>query len=102
MAEKKRQKDEGSSHNPADKPRSKKAAKKAAPSAGRAAGARATGGRIRVRQVRSLSGRPDKHRRTIEALGLKYTQHEVVHNDTPAIRGMIDEVVHLVSVEPVE
>ena len=53
-------------------------------------------------QVRSLSGRPDKHRRTIEALGLKHTQHAVVHNDTPAIRGMIQQVVHLVSVEPAE
>jgi large subunit ribosomal protein L30 len=52
--------------------------------------------------VRSLSGRPDKHRRTIEALGLKHTQHAVVHDDTPAIRGMIQQVVHLVSVEPVE
>lgn len=62
----------------------------------------AAAGKIRVRQVRSLSGRPDKHRRTIEALGLKYTQHTVVHDDTPAIRGMIQQVVHLVSVEPVE
>jgi large subunit ribosomal protein L30 len=59
-------------------------------------------GRIRVKQVRSLSGRPDKHRRTIEALGLRYTQHSVVHEDTPAIRGMINQVVHLVTVEPAE
>ena len=59
-------------------------------------------GKIRVRQVRSLSGRPDKHRRTIEALGLRYTQHAVVHSDTAAIRGMVRQVVHLVSVEPVE
>ena len=62
----------------------------------------AAAGKIRVKQVRSLSGRPDKHRRTIEALGLKYTQHAVEHTDTPAIRGMIEQVVHLVSVEPVE
>ena len=62
----------------------------------------AAAGKIRVKQVRSLSGRPDKHRRTIEALGLKHTQHAVVHDDTPAIRGMIQQVVHLVSVEPVE
>jgi large subunit ribosomal protein L30 len=62
----------------------------------------AAAGRIRIKQVRSLSGRPDKHRRTIEALGLKHTQHAVVHNDTPAIRGMVQQVIHLVSVEPVE
>ena len=65
-----------------------------------AAGAQS--GKIRVKQVRSLSGRPDKHRRTIEALGLKHTQHAVVHDDTPAIRGMINQVIHLVSVENVE
>ena len=103
MAEKKRQKDEGSSHNPADKPRSSKSSRqKEGAATARAVAGPATGGRIRVRQVRSLSGRPDKHRRTIAALGLKYTQHTVEHTDTPAIRGMIQQVVHLVSVEPVE
>jgi large subunit ribosomal protein L30 len=57
-------------------------------------------GKIKVTQVRSLSGRPDKHRRTIEALGLKHHQSSVIHDDTPAIRGMIQQVIHLVSVEP--
>ncbi len=60
------------------------------------------GGRIAVTQVRSLSGRPDKHRRTIEALGLRRNQQTVIHNDTPAIRGMIKQVIHLVSVRTVE
>lgn len=62
----------------------------------------ASRGKIRVTQVRSLSGRPDKHRRTMEALGLKRHQSSVIHEDTPAIRGMIQQIVHLVSVEPVE
>jgi large subunit ribosomal protein L30 len=100
----KRKEDEGA-HNPAEKERPKKktATKKAAAGAtAQAARKPAGGGRIRVRQVRSLSGRPDKHRRTIEALGLKHTQHTVEHNDTPAIRGMIQQVIHLVSVEPAE
>jgi large subunit ribosomal protein L30 len=61
-----------------------------------------TGGRIAVTQVRSLSGRPAKHRRTIEALGLRRREHTVFHDDTPAIRGMIQQVVHLVSVQNVE
>ena len=69
----------------------KKTKKKAAPS-----------GKIRVTQVRSLSGRPDEQRRTMEALGLKRHQSSVIHEDTPAIRGMIQQVVHLVSVETVE
>jgi large subunit ribosomal protein L30 len=103
----KRKADEGA-HNPAEKERPRKTATKkvatkaAAGATAQAARTPAAGGRIRVRQVRSLSGRPDKHRRTIEALGLKYTQHAVEHTDTPAIRGMIQQVVHLVSVEPVE
>ena len=42
------------------------------------------------------------HNRTIEALGLKRLQMTVVHDDTPAIRGMIKQVVHLVSVSNVE
>ena len=61
----------------------------------------AAGGKIAVKQIRSLSGRPDKHRRTIEALGLKRTQMTVIHDDTPAIRGMIKQVTHLVSVSPI-
>ena len=60
------------------------------------------GGKIAVTQIRSLSGRPEKHRRTIEALGLRHTQQTVIHDDTPAIRGMIKQVTHLVSVSPVE
>ena len=62
----------------------------------------APGGKIAVTQIRSLSGRPDKHRRTIEALGLKWTNQTVIHDDTPAIRGMIKQVTHLVSVRAVE
>ena len=59
-------------------------------------------GRIRVTQVRSLSGRPAKHRRTIEALGLRRNQSSVEHDNTPAIRGMIRQVTHLVSVQDIE
>lgn len=58
--------------------------------------------KLRVTQVRSRSGRPEKHRRTLEALGLRKHQRTVVHDDTPAIRGMIAQIPHLVSVEEVE
>jgi large subunit ribosomal protein L30 len=58
--------------------------------------------KIAVTQVRSRIGRPGKHRRTLEALGLKRHQQTVIHNDTPAIRGMIDQVSHLVVVSEVE
>ena len=54
-----------------------------------------------ITQVRSGIGRPQKHRNTLRALGLKKHQHTVVLNDTPAIRGMVFQVRHLVEVEEV-
>ena len=57
--------------------------------------------KIAIKQVRSGIGRPQKHRRTLEALGIKRHQQTVIHNDTPAIRGMIDQVAHLVQVTEV-
>ncbi len=57
---------------------------------------------LKVTQVRSVIGRPQKQRRIVRALGLKRNQTSVVHNDTPAIRGMVNKVCHLVSVEEVK
>jgi large subunit ribosomal protein L30 len=62
--------------------------------------AKGEGKRLRVKQVRSLSGRPALHRRTIEALGLRHHQDVVEVTDTPAIRGMLFQVRHLVEVTP--
>jgi large subunit ribosomal protein L30 len=58
--------------------------------------------KLSITQVRSRIGRPEKHRRTLEALGLKRHQQTVIHNDTPAIRGMIEKIPHLVRVEEVD
>ncbi len=57
---------------------------------------------LKITQVRSLIGRPQKQRRIIEALGLRKNQSAVMHNDTPAIRGMVFKVRHLVTVEEVK
>jgi len=57
---------------------------------------------IRVTQVRSGIGRQTKHRRTLRALGLKRHQQSVVHEDGPAIQGMIKQVSFLVDVTEVE
>ena len=57
---------------------------------------------LEITQVRSDIGRPGKHRRTLEALGLKKHQTSVVQTDTPAIRGMIAKVTHLVSVRELD
>ncbi len=56
---------------------------------------------IRIRQVKSVIGRLVNQKRTIEALGIRKRGRAVVHNDTPAIRGMINTVKHLVEVEEV-
>ena len=58
--------------------------------------------KIAVKQIRSRIGRPPKHRKTLEALGFKRHQQTVIHNDTPSIRGMIEQVSHLVEVTDVE
>jgi large subunit ribosomal protein L30 len=58
--------------------------------------------KITITQTRSAIGRAKGQKATIEALGIKRLHHQVVHNDTPQIRGMIDKVKHLISVEEVE
>lgn len=44
---------------------------------------------------RSAIGRPDKQERIIRALGLKRLHHTVIQEDTPAVRGMVRAVEHL-------
>ena len=56
---------------------------------------------LRIKQIRSTSGRPAKQRATLRALGLRHHQQTVVQNDTPAIRGMLFQVRHMVAVEEV-
>lgn len=58
--------------------------------------------KLAVTQVRSLSGRPEIHRRTMRALGFTKNQQTRIHEDTPAIRGMLYQVRHLVDVSEVE
>jgi len=54
---------------------------------------------LKIIQLRSRIRRPDDQKRTLDALGLKKIGSIVKHNDNPAIRGMIEKVKHLVSVE---
>jgi large subunit ribosomal protein L30 len=58
--------------------------------------------KLKVTQIKSVIGRPQPHRRVIEALGLRRHQNSVMHDDTPAIRGMLHKVRHLVRVEEVK
>ena len=58
-----------------------------------------TKGRVKVRWVRSAIGFNRKQRATLAGLGLKRLNQTVELEDTPAVRGMIDKVTHLVVVE---
>jgi large subunit ribosomal protein L30 len=58
--------------------------------------------KVRITQTRSGIGRKEGHRRTIRALGIKRHQQSVVHEVTPAIEGMINQVSFMVKVEEVE
>ncbi|RMH71013.1 MAG: 50S ribosomal protein L30 [Gemmatimonadetes bacterium] len=57
---------------------------------------------LKVTQVKSVIGRHTKQKLTMQALGLRKINQTVLHHDTPQIRGMLDKVQHLVSVEEVE
>lgn len=56
--------------------------------------------KIKITQERSKIRCIEKHKRTIEALGLRRINHSVVKEDTPQIRGMVAQVAYLVRVEP--
>jgi large subunit ribosomal protein L30 len=57
---------------------------------------------LKVTQVRSVVGSKQTHKRTVRALGLKRIRDSRVHEDTPQIRGMVQNVQHLVHAEEVE
>ena len=54
---------------------------------------------LKVTLVKSTIGAVPKHRRTVEALGLKKLNETVELPDNAATRGMIKQVQHLVKVE---
>ena len=55
--------------------------------------------RVKVTLVKSTIGFGKKQAAVVEGLGLRRLNHTVEVADTPAIRGMIHKVRHLVSVE---
>jgi large subunit ribosomal protein L30 len=55
--------------------------------------------KIRITQVKSKNGKPERQKRTLEALGIRKLNHSVVHEATPQILGMVKKISHLVKVE---
>lgn len=58
--------------------------------------------RLRITLVRSPIGYNIRQKRTVWALGLRHMQQVVERPDTPAVRGMLAKVSHLVRVEELE
>jgi large subunit ribosomal protein L30 len=55
-------------------------------------------GKLKLRLVRSIIGLSPKQEATVIALGLRRINQTVEHDDTPAIRGMIAKVPHMLEV----
>ena len=58
--------------------------------------------KLKVTLVRSGTNRPQRQKDTVRGLGLTRLHKSVIVQDTPAIRGMIRAVSHMVRVEPAE
>ena len=56
-------------------------------------------GTLKVTLVRSMIGRPEKHRKVLRGMGLTKMHKTVEIEDTASIRGMVNAVSHLVNVE---
>jgi large subunit ribosomal protein L30 len=56
---------------------------------------------LKITQTKSQIGGTHAQRETLRSLGLKRIRDEVVREDAPAVRGMINVVAHLVTVEEV-
>ncbi len=55
--------------------------------------------KIKITQVKSKIGATARQKNTLAALGLKKLQQTVEHEATPQIEGMVEKVLHLVTVE---
>jgi len=54
---------------------------------------------LKITQTKSVIKTLANQKATMKALGLRRIRHTVIKQDTPAIRGMIEKVKHLVKVE---
>ena len=54
---------------------------------------------LRITLVKSPIGFPEPQKRTVRALGLHRMHQTVEHEDGPALRGMLNSVIHLLQIE---
>lgn len=62
-------------------------------------GKKAEGKTIRVTLLKSGIGFPEPQKATVRALGLHRLHQTVEHKDTPALRGMLAKVIHMIRIE---
>ena len=56
-------------------------------------------GKLKIKLIKSMIGRPEKHRRVLRGMGLTKLNRTVELENTPTIRGMVNTVSHLVKAE---
>lgn len=54
---------------------------------------------LKITLVKSMIGRPEKHRKVLKAMGLTKLNRTITLKDSPSVRGMVGAVTHLVRVE---
>ncbi len=59
-------------------------------------------GKISITLKKSMIGRPEKHRKVLRGMGLTKINKTVELENTPAIKGMIQKVSHLVEAEEIK
>ena len=57
--------------------------------------------KLKITKVKSVIDRPERQKRTMEALGLRKVNSSVELEATPQILGMVRKVTHLVKVEEI-
>ena len=58
--------------------------------------------KLKIKYVKSAIGYEQSQKDTVRSLGLRKLQSEVIVNDTPAVRGMVFKIRHVLKVEEVE
>jgi large subunit ribosomal protein L30 len=58
-----------------------------------------SGKMLRITWVKSDIGFPKDQKATVKALGLRRLHQTVEHKDSPAMRGMLNKIIHLLKIE---
>jgi large subunit ribosomal protein L30 len=57
--------------------------------------------KLKITQIKSGIGHPERQKATLKALGIRRMHHTVEHDATDQILGMVNKVRHLVTVEEI-